>query len=68
MILTVKNIQIEGETELSMDIGQKPLKVLKKHGITLRGQEKRMLTHVPYASGENLFYKNVKTRKGKKYE
>lgn len=35
-----------------MDIGQKPLKVLKKHGITLRGQGKRMLTHVLYASGK----------------
>jgi hypothetical protein len=51
----VGNIQIEEETELSMGIGQKPLKVLKKHGITLRGQEKRMLAHVPYASGEDLF-------------
>ena len=51
------NIQIEEETELPMDIGQKPLKVLKKHGITLRAQEKRQLTHVPYA----LDKKNWKT-------
>ena len=41
MKLTVGNIQIEEETELTMDIGQKHLKVLKKHGITLRAQKKR---------------------------
>ena len=48
----MENIQIEEETELTMDIGQKLLKVLKKLGIMLKAQEKRPLTHVPYASGK----------------
>lgn len=50
----MENIQIEEETELTMDIGQKPLKVLKKHGITLRAQEKGPLTHAPSASGKKM--------------
>jgi hypothetical protein len=42
-----------------LDIGQKPLKVLKKHGITLRGQKKRPLTHAPSASGKKMNWQDA---------
>jgi len=42
-----------------LDIGQKPLKVLKKHGITLRAQKKRPLTHAPSSSGKKMNWRDA---------
>jgi hypothetical protein len=54
----VENIQIEEETELTIDIGQ-TLNLLKKHGIRLRAQKKRPLTHAPSSSGKKMNWRDA---------